>query len=133
MSVSGPSNTVSFTVNQSGQACTFTLAPTSASHGGNMDTGAVSVTTLTGCAWTVLNTNAWIDITSPANSSGSGAVTYTVAGNPLMTARTGIVVIAGQNFPVVQAVVLLSGVLVLASYILRDIAYAWVDPRITAR
>ena len=42
---------------------------------------------------------------------------------------------AAQNkdYPVVQASVLIGSALLLASYILRDIAYAWVDPRIKVR
>ena len=37
-----------------------------------------------------------------------------------------------KDYPVVQAAVVIGGVLLLLSYILRDIAYAWVDPRIKA-
>lgn len=35
-----------------------------------------------------------------------------------------------KDYPIVQAAVLMSSVLLVISYILRDIAYAWVDPRI---
>ena len=35
-----------------------------------------------------------------------------------------------KDYPVVTASVLVGGFLLVASYILRDIAYAWVDPRI---
>lgn len=38
-----------------------------------------------------------------------------------------------KDYPVVQAAVIIGSVLLLASYILRDIAYAWVDPRIKVR
>jgi peptide/nickel transport system permease protein len=38
-----------------------------------------------------------------------------------------------KDYPVVQASVLVASVLLLFSYILRDIAYAWVDPRIKVR
>jgi len=38
-----------------------------------------------------------------------------------------------KDYPVVQAAVVIGSVLLLLSYILRDIAYAWVDPRIKAR
>ncbi|MDP9246213.1 MAG: ABC transporter permease [Chloroflexota bacterium] len=36
-----------------------------------------------------------------------------------------------KDYPIVQAGVLLASVLLVISYILRDLAYAWVDPRIT--
>ena len=38
-----------------------------------------------------------------------------------------------KDYPVVQASVLVGSALLLLSYILRDIAYAWVDPRIKVR
>ncbi len=38
-----------------------------------------------------------------------------------------------KDYPLVQAVTIIGGVLLLLSYILRDIAYAWVDPRIKVR
>jgi peptide/nickel transport system permease protein len=37
---------------------------------------------------------------------------------------------SSKDYPVVQASVVIGGFLLVASYILRDIAYAWVDPRI---
>lgn len=38
-----------------------------------------------------------------------------------------------KDYPVVQAAVVIGSVLLLLSYVLRDIAYAWVDPRIKTR
>jgi peptide/nickel transport system permease protein len=38
-----------------------------------------------------------------------------------------------KDYPVVQAAVVIGSALLLLSYILRDIAYAWVDPRIKVR
>jgi peptide/nickel transport system permease protein len=38
--------------------------------------------------------------------------------------------ITNKDFPVIQADVLAGSMLLLISYIIRDIAYAWVDPRI---
>lgn len=38
-----------------------------------------------------------------------------------------------KDYPVVQASVLIGSVLLITSYILRDIAYAWVDPRIKVK
>lgn len=47
--------------------------------------------------------------------------------------RLGFEAAVNKDYPIVQAVVLIGGVLLLLSYILRDIAYAWVDPRIKVR
>jgi len=38
-----------------------------------------------------------------------------------------------KDYPVVQAGVVISSVLLIVSYLIRDIAYAWVDPRIKVR
>ena len=38
-----------------------------------------------------------------------------------------------KDYPVVQASVVISSLLLILSYLLRDIAYAWVDPRIKVR
>jgi peptide/nickel transport system permease protein len=38
-----------------------------------------------------------------------------------------------KDYPVVQASFLISSVLLIISYLLRDIAYAWVDPRVKVR
>jgi peptide/nickel transport system permease protein len=38
-----------------------------------------------------------------------------------------------KDYPMVQAVTVIGAILLLFSYILRDIAYAWVDPRIKVR
>jgi ABC-type dipeptide/oligopeptide/nickel transport system permease component len=41
--------------------------------------------------------------------------------------------LTNKDYPVIQAAVLAGSGLLLISYILRDIAYAWVDPRIKVR
>jgi peptide/nickel transport system permease protein len=38
-----------------------------------------------------------------------------------------------KDYPVVQAGVVISSILLIMSYLIRDIAYAWVDPRIKVR
>jgi peptide/nickel transport system permease protein len=38
-----------------------------------------------------------------------------------------------KDYPLVQAGVVISSVLLIVSYLIRDIAYAWVDPRIKVR
>ena len=91
-----------FTVSQIGAACNFLVASNSAAHGAGQETNAVSVTTLIGCTWTVLNTNPWINVLSAANSTNSGVVSYRVLANPTAIPRTGVVSIAGQAFTVSQ-------------------------------
>ena len=79
-------------------SCTYVVSPRSRLHGFSSETGAVSVATQPGCAWSVLNTNTWITILSSVNNSGSGTVVYAVEAEPLGTARSGFINIAGQAF-----------------------------------
>lgn len=63
--------------------------------------GAVSVRAGGGCVWSAATSTPWISITSPANSSGDGRVTFMVAANS-GPAREGSLAIAGQTVAVTQ-------------------------------
>ena len=91
-----------FTVNQDGAACTYSILPMSRSHGSGAETGSVDVTTLAGCSWTAASNNSWITITSGGSSSGNGTVTYSVAANAGTSSRTGTLIIAGLTFTLTQ-------------------------------
>jgi hypothetical protein len=54
------------------------------------------------CAWSLVNANPWIS-PSATNGTGSATVNFLVDANPNLISRTGIVVIAGQNFTVTQS------------------------------
>jgi len=92
-----------FTVNQSGAACTYSISPTSKNFARAGGTGSVTVTAPSGCAWTAASNVSWITITSAANGSGGGTVTYSVGpyGGPKKS-RTGTMTIAGKTFTVKQ-------------------------------
>src|SRR5947209_7246922 len=83
-------------VNPVAAACTYSISPTNRVHGYGATTNSVSVTTTSGCAWTVVNTNSWITILSPTNGLGPGSVNYGVDANLSMNWRTGVVTIADQ-------------------------------------
>ncbi|HTO13872.1 MAG TPA: BACON domain-containing carbohydrate-binding protein, partial [Candidatus Binatia bacterium] len=93
-----------FTVTQS--ACTYTLgAAAGPAFGMNGGTGSVALTTQDGCAWpsTSPATAPWLTITSASPQAGSGAVSYSVAGNTGTAARSAALTIAGKPFNVSQA------------------------------
>ncbi|HEY4596789.1 MAG TPA: BACON domain-containing carbohydrate-binding protein, partial [Thermoanaerobaculia bacterium] len=94
-----------FTVNQSGAPCTYSISPTSQSLGSGAGSGSVSVTAGTGCSWTAASNAAWITITAGASGSGSGngSVSYSVVANLGTASRTGTLTLAGQTFSVTQA------------------------------
>ena len=54
----------------------------------------MTVSTLVGCDWTVVNTNSWITLTSGTNNLGTTNVTYTLAANRNLGHRTGGLTIA---------------------------------------
>src|SRR6266853_1955480 len=84
------------TLSQQPTPCTYSISPTNRVHGSGATTNSVSVTTVSGCAWTVVNTNSWITILSPTNGLGSSSVSYTVDANQSVSWRTGVVMDADQ-------------------------------------
>ena len=90
-----------FTVNQSG-GCSYSLSAATAAFteaGGN---GNVNVFASAGCSYTAVSNNSWITITTGANGTGNGSVTFNVAANT-SSSRTGTITIAGQVFIITQS------------------------------
>jgi len=84
-------------------SCSYSISPSSRSHGSAAESGTVSVTTTAGCAWTAQSNTSWITVTGGASGSGSGTVSYSVAANGSSSQRTGTLTIAGRTFTVTQA------------------------------
>ena len=82
--------------------CTYTLSAASRTHGYGTASNVVSLTTSNACAWTVVNTNSWITLTTQTNGLGSFTNIYLVAANTNPVWRTGIVLIANQQFTIKQ-------------------------------
>ena len=91
-----------FTVMQSGAQCTVALDPTNRVHTYLSEAALVSMTTQSGCDWSVVNTNDWILIKSATNGTGSETVRYTVLANPNPSGRSAVFTIGGQPFLVSQ-------------------------------
>lgn len=84
-----------------GAGCGGTLSHLAATHSSAGETGQVNVNVADGCDWNVINLSSWI--TSVVEAGGSnGLLRYTLATNSLPASRTGVIVIAGQPFTVVQ-------------------------------
>jgi RHS repeat-associated protein len=85
------------------QGCSFTLTPASHNFLAGGGQGGLTVNaSQASCNWTAVSDAAWLTISSSANSTGMGAVAYTVAPNPNPAPRTGTLTIAGQIFTVNQ-------------------------------
>src|SRR5207249_6036458 len=92
-----------YTITQWGTNCTYVISPAVRTHGQGSETGLVSVAANTICAWSVVNTNSWITITANASGIGSTNIGYTVAANPGLGPRTGLLTIGEQPFTISQA------------------------------
>ncbi len=93
-----------FTVNQDAGACTYVLSPTNISYDDQGGSDAFSVTPSDGtCAWTAVASDAWITITAGSSGTGSGTVSFTVAANATIDARSGTITVADQTFTINQS------------------------------
>ena len=93
-----------FTITQAGipANCTFGISPATATVSGAATSLSVSVTSGTGCPWSVVNNSSFLSITAGITGSGNGTVTVAVARNTTTAARSGTATIAGQTFTVTQ-------------------------------
>ncbi|MFN7930345.1 MAG: BACON domain-containing protein [Blastocatellia bacterium] len=93
-----------YTVNQDGIACNYSLSATIASVTAAATTRSVTVTATAGCSWTaVSNATGWITVTAGASGTGNGTVNFSIAPNTSTSERIGTLTIAGQNYTVTQA------------------------------
>src|SRR5207302_6954546 len=60
------------TITQDPAPCTFTLGSTTANYSYVLTNDTVSVSTLTGCVWSVSSGTNWITVNSAANNTNSG-------------------------------------------------------------
>ena len=93
-----------FLVTQTGVStgCTYSISTPSYAQGYGAATNSVAVTAGAGCAWSVSNTNSWINLLSGTSGTGNGTVLYSVPENPSTNARSGNVQIAGLNYALTQ-------------------------------
>ena len=93
----------SFTITQAAAPCVYTASPATPSFPASGGPGTVTMTTLAGCAWSATTSAPWITIGGTGAGSGNGTFDYTVAANPIPTARSGTIAVAGQIVTVSQA------------------------------
>jgi hypothetical protein len=62
-------------------ACQYSLSSASQSFSASAQSGTVTVTTTSGCAWTVSSNAGWLTITSGSTGSGNGTVGFSLAAN----------------------------------------------------
>ena len=82
--------------------CSYAISPAAQALGSDGGTGTVTITAPAGCAWTATTVAGWIAITAGATGTGNGTVTYSIAVNATIAARTATMTIGGQNHAVSQ-------------------------------
>jgi hypothetical protein len=92
-----------FTVIQAPGECDYSIAPDNAQFDANGGSGNISVTAGATCDWTASSEQSWVTLTSGSSGTGSGSVTFSVAGNPNCVSRSGILIVAGKTFVVSQS------------------------------
>jgi len=83
-------------------ACIYSVSPTSQSSAPEGGTGAVNVTTQSGCNWTAVSNASWLVITSNRSVTGNGTVNYSALPNSSTSMRTGALTVAGQSVTITQ-------------------------------
>ncbi len=99
----GCQGTRAYTLTIGSSGCSFSVAPANHAFLSEDANGAANVTAGNGCAWTAVSHDPWITVTSGANGSGNGTVSFAVAKNTNPGSRKGALTIAGRKVTVAQA------------------------------
>lgn len=93
---------LTFTVTQEEGFCVGSLSPTVVNFPQPGGTGILTVTTPVPCNWTAVPTVPWLLVQTGSSGFGNATVFYFVASNNTTEQRVGTLLIAGQEFTVIQ-------------------------------
>jgi uncharacterized protein (TIGR03437 family) len=113
-------NNQTYTVTDFGTGCNYVVAPMAANYNAKGGSGQVTVQTDSSCSWSVQSPVPWINNFSVTNSSGSGAVSYSVDPNTSSQSRTNMLTVAGQAITVNEAGV---GILLTAQSVVNGASF----------
>jgi len=82
--------------------CTYSIAPTSVTIGPDERTLTIAVTTQSGCQWTEVQRDAFLQKGNVSSGTGSGNATVDVERYKGNSQRVGTMTIAGQTLTVTQ-------------------------------
>ena len=95
-SAGATSTAQSFSIATSAAACSYAISPGGQSFAPVGGTGTITITTATGCPWSVSGLPAWVTLSSSSSGTGSGIVTFKV-GPSTGGDVSGSIAIAAQN------------------------------------
>jgi outer membrane protein assembly factor BamB len=84
-----------------GTACVTSLSQTSQNVSGSGGSGSFNVTAAGSCNWTAVPSDSFVTITSAANGTGNGTVSFSVSSNN-GPPRSATIVVGGQVFNITQ-------------------------------
>jgi len=96
-------NNTPLQVAQDAAPCRYAVAPTNATVSAGGGDVAITMETLTGCAWTAASQAPWITVPPTPTGNRSGTLTLSVARNTTAAARTGTVTVGPQSVTIQQA------------------------------
>ena len=83
--------------------CQVDAASTPSAFGPAGGPGTVTISTARDCTWSIATDAPWVTITGDRSGQGQAAVPYTVAENPVPSARTGSIAVGADKVSVTQA------------------------------
>lgn len=86
-----------------GNKCSITAATSPSSFGAGGGSGSLSIQTARDCTWAVAADSTWVSITGTRDGQGEAVVSYTVAPNPVPSARTASLTVGSERVSVSQA------------------------------
>jgi len=92
---------LTYTIQQAGQSCTYSIKPRSYHAGRGPDDILVQVEAPAGCAWTATSTFSWVVVREGQTGTGNGTVRLIVEANT-GAPRTATLTIAGLTFTLMQ-------------------------------
>ena len=84
-------------------ACSYELSPGSSEFGKDAATGTFSVSAPNDCVWTSTTSASWLLVSSGNQGAGNGIVSYEVARNLEVVARTATITVVNKAFTVRQS------------------------------
>jgi hypothetical protein len=83
--------------------CQITVSGAPSTFGADGGTGAVAIVTARDCTWSISTTANWVALKGDHTGQGEASIPYTVAPNPVPSARSGAIVVGSHSVQLSQA------------------------------
>jgi hypothetical protein len=83
--------------------CSVSLSSSPTTFAATGGQGSLSIATARDCTWSIKTEAAWLSIGSEAAGQGEASIPYSVAANPVPSARSGAIVVGASSVSVSQA------------------------------